>query len=75
MYALMSVYVHCALFVLFTERSPKDLSSDGLRNLRVSELKKILSSWGEECHGCLEKHEFVSLIQEKAAQHTHTMDL
>ncbi|XP_074554890.1 cerebral dopamine neurotrophic factor [Halichoeres trimaculatus] len=57
------------------ERSPKDLSSDGLRNLRVSELKRILSSWGEECHGCLEKHEFVSLIQEKAAQHSHTTDL
>ncbi|XP_034529873.1 cerebral dopamine neurotrophic factor [Notolabrus celidotus] len=57
------------------ERGLKDLSSDGLRNLRVSELKKILSSWGEECRGCLEKHEFVSLIQEKAALHTHSVDL
>uniref|UniRef100_UPI0037E9349A cerebral dopamine neurotrophic factor n=1 Tax=Semicossyphus pulcher TaxID=241346 RepID=UPI0037E9349A len=53
----------------------KDLSSDGLRNLRVSELRNILSSWGEECRGCLEKHEFVSLIQEKAALHAHTVDL
>nr|XP_020457115.1 mesencephalic astrocyte-derived neurotrophic factor-like isoform X2 [Monopterus albus] len=53
----------------------KDLSSDGLKKLRVVELRNILASWGEECRGCLEKHEFVSLIQEKAPLHAHTMEL
>ncbi|CAL8405195.1 unnamed protein product [Arctogadus glacialis] len=48
-----------------------DLSSAGLLSLRVAELKRVLSSWGEECRGCLEKHEFVDLIQEKAQQHQH----
>ncbi|XP_040886250.1 cerebral dopamine neurotrophic factor isoform X2 [Toxotes jaculatrix] len=53
----------------------RDLSSDGLKKLRVLELRNILASWGEECRGCLEKHEFVSLIQEKAPLHTHNMEL
>ncbi|XP_070784860.1 cerebral dopamine neurotrophic factor [Enoplosus armatus] len=53
----------------------KDLSSDGLKKLRVVELRNILASWGEECRGCLEKHEFVSLIQEKAALHAHSTEL
>ncbi|KAG7236831.1 hypothetical protein INR49_000209 [Caranx melampygus] len=53
----------------------KDLSSDGLNKLRVLELRKILASWGEECRGCLEKHEFISLIQEKAPLHAHRMEL
>ncbi|XP_070709929.1 cerebral dopamine neurotrophic factor [Pempheris klunzingeri] len=53
----------------------KDLSSDGLRKLRVAELRNILASWGEECRGCVEKHEFVSLIQEKAPLHAHSMEL
>ncbi|XP_008314208.1 cerebral dopamine neurotrophic factor [Cynoglossus semilaevis] len=47
----------------------KDLSSESLQKLRVLELRNILASWGEECRGCLEKHEFVSLIQRKASQH------
>ncbi|KAF3859458.1 hypothetical protein F7725_021857 [Dissostichus mawsoni] len=49
----------------------KDLSSDGLKIMKVLELRNILASWGEECRGCLEKHEFVSLIQEKALLHAH----
>ncbi|XP_071358140.1 cerebral dopamine neurotrophic factor [Trachinotus anak] len=53
----------------------KDLSSDGLNKLRVLELRNILASWGEECRGCLEKHEFVSLIQEKAPLHAHSLEL
>uniref|UniRef100_A0A8C4EAY8 Cerebral dopamine neurotrophic factor n=1 Tax=Dicentrarchus labrax TaxID=13489 RepID=A0A8C4EAY8_DICLA len=51
----------------------KDLSSDGLKKLRVAELRNILASWGEECRGCLEKHEFVSLILEKATD-SRTID-
>ncbi|XP_071782534.1 cerebral dopamine neurotrophic factor [Centroberyx gerrardi] len=52
-----------------------DLSSAGLNKLRVAELRKVLASWGEECRGCLEKHEFVSLIQERAPLHIHTAEL
>ncbi|KAG7261819.1 hypothetical protein CRUP_033730 [Coryphaenoides rupestris] len=48
-----------------------DLSSGGLLRLRVAQLKRVLASWGEECRGCLEKHEFVSLIQEKARHRDH----
>ncbi|XP_030006574.1 cerebral dopamine neurotrophic factor [Sphaeramia orbicularis] len=53
----------------------RDLSSDVLRKMRVVELRNILASWGEECRGCLEKHEFVSLIQEKAPLHVHSVEL
>lgn len=57
------------------ETQLKDLSSDGLNKMRVLELRKILASWGEECRGCLEKHEFVRLIQEKAPLHAHRTEL
>lgn len=57
------------LCFLHTEPRLKDLSSESLQKLRVLELRNILASWGEECRGCLEKHEFVSLIQRKASQH------
>ncbi|KAM9845535.1 cerebral dopamine neurotrophic factor [Aulostomus maculatus] len=53
----------------------RDLSSDGLKRLRVAELRNILALWGEECRGCLEKHELVSLIQEKAPLHAHQEEL
>lgn len=66
--------VVCVLW-LSAEPQLKDLSSDGLKQLRVAELRNILASWGEECRGCLEKHEFVSLIQEKAPLHAHYMEL
>ncbi|KAM4614969.1 cerebral dopamine neurotrophic factor [Polymixia lowei] len=52
-----------------------DLSSAGLLKLRVAELRRVLASWGEECRGCLEKHEYVSLIQEKAPLHTYAAEL
>lgn len=32
--------------------------------MRVKELKKILSNWGEECKGCVEKQEYVKRIEE-----------
>ncbi|KAM8908006.1 cerebral dopamine neurotrophic factor [Spinachia spinachia] len=53
----------------------KDLRSDGLKRMRVLELRNILASWGEECRGCLEKHEFVSLIQKKAPLHVPGIEL
>ncbi len=66
--------VFCVLW-MSAEPQPKDLSSDGLKQLRVVELRNILASWGEECRGCLEKHEFVRLIQEKAPLHAHSVEL
>ncbi|XP_077401025.1 cerebral dopamine neurotrophic factor [Vanacampus margaritifer] len=57
------------------EPEMRDLSSEGLKKMRVLELRNILASWGEECRGCLEKHEFVSLILEKAALQNHNAEL
>ena len=57
------------------ERQLWDLSSAGLNKMRVAELRKVLSSWGEECRGCLEKHELVSLIQQRAPLHIRTAQL
>ncbi|KAM8883264.1 cerebral dopamine neurotrophic factor [Synchiropus picturatus] len=57
------------------EPHPRDLSSEGLKKMRVVELRNILALWGEECRGCLEKHEFVSLIVETAPRHVHTAEL
>ena len=62
-------------FVLCAERQLWDLSSAGLNKMRVAELRKVLSSWGEECRGCLEKHELVSLIQQRAPLHIRTAQL
>lgn len=62
-------------FCLSAEPQLNDLSSDRLKKLRVLELRNILASWGEECRGCLEKHEFVSLIQEKAPLHAPSTEL
>ncbi|KAL6117136.1 uncharacterized protein ACO6RY_14987 [Pungitius sinensis] len=53
----------------------KDWSSNELKRMRVLELRNILASWGEECRGCLEKNEFVSLIQEKAPLHVPSVEL
>jgi hypothetical protein len=41
-----------------------DLGSVSLTKLKVSDLKKILSNWGEECRGCSEKMEFVKMVQQ-----------
>ena len=39
-----------------------DLSTVDLKTLRVKELKKILSNWGEDCLGCAEKSDFIDKI-------------
>ncbi|XP_057711502.1 cerebral dopamine neurotrophic factor [Corythoichthys intestinalis] len=57
------------------EAEPRELSGEGLKKMRVLELRNILNSWGEDCRGCLEKHEFVSLILEKAPLHAHKSEL
>ncbi|KAL8594040.1 hypothetical protein ACOMHN_016419 [Nucella lapillus] len=42
-----------------------DLASTNLKKLRVNELKKILSVWGEEnaCKGCMEKSDYIKEIE------------
>ncbi|KAJ8395667.1 hypothetical protein AAFF_G00029040 [Aldrovandia affinis] len=52
------------------EKQTIDLSMMALVKLRVTELKNILNSWGEVCRACIEKSDFVSLIQEVAPKHT-----
>nr|XP_033814934.1 cerebral dopamine neurotrophic factor [Geotrypetes seraphini] len=51
-----------------------DLKSVDLTKLRVAELKKILSDWGEVCRACIEKSEFVNLITELAPKYTPRSD-
>ncbi|XP_055449906.1 cerebral dopamine neurotrophic factor [Psammomys obesus] len=49
-----------------------DLASVDLGKMRVSELKQILRSWGEECRACAEKSDYVSLIKELAPKYVET---
>ncbi|KAK7129757.1 hypothetical protein R3I93_019411 [Phoxinus phoxinus] len=53
-----------------TERAVLDWSRDALSKMRVLDLKRVLASWGEECRACLEKSEFIDLIQEMAPKHS-----
>ncbi|KAJ8381882.1 hypothetical protein SKAU_G00026600 [Synaphobranchus kaupii] len=52
------------------EKQTIDVSTAALFKLRVTELKNILNSWGEVCRACIEKTDFVNLIQEMAPRHT-----
>ena len=40
-----------------------------LKKLKVKELKKILSQWGEDCRGCAEKSDFVNRINDLKPLH------
>ncbi|XP_043093696.1 cerebral dopamine neurotrophic factor isoform X2 [Puntigrus tetrazona] len=53
-----------------TDSHVLDWSRDALSKMRVLELKRVLASWGEECRACLEKSEFIDLIQEVAPKHS-----
>ncbi|XP_052013241.1 cerebral dopamine neurotrophic factor [Apodemus sylvaticus] len=46
-----------------------DLALVDLWKMRVSELKRILQSWGEECRACAEKNDYVNLIKELAPKY------
>ncbi|XP_063074059.1 cerebral dopamine neurotrophic factor [Engraulis encrasicolus] len=52
------------------EKPVLDWSRDALAKMRVLELKRLLSLWGEECRACLEKGEFIDLIQQVAPKHS-----
>lgn len=43
-----------------------DLAKTNLKKLKVKDLKKILSQWGEDgaCKGCAEKSDFIKVIEE-----------
>ncbi|CAG5096386.1 Oidioi.mRNA.OKI2018_I69.XSR.g14593.t1.cds [Oikopleura dioica] len=43
---------------------PYDYSAINWQKIKVKELKKILTTWGEVCKNCLEKDEFVSRVKE-----------
>lgn len=55
---------HSRLLCFFIAEKVIDFKTVDLRKLRVRELKNILSSWDEECDGCLEKTDFISRIEE-----------
>jgi len=40
-----------------------DWKNINLQKMRVKQLKKILSDWGEDCRGCIEKSDFIAKIQ------------
>lgn len=43
-----------------------DLTKVNLKKLKVKDLKKILSDWGEDnaCKGCAEKSDFIKKVEE-----------
>ena len=43
-----------------------DLTKVELKKLKVKDLKKILSDWGEDnaCKGCAEKSDFIKKVEE-----------
>jgi len=40
-----------------------DLKTVDLKKLKVRDLKKILSTWDEDCEGCIEKTDFIKRIE------------
>lgn len=55
----------CLPFAPLSSDKQIDLANTNLKKLRVSELKKILSNWGEDnaCKGCAEKSDFIKEIE------------
>ena len=55
-------------FLIIVIFQPPDVKPDftKLNKMRVGELKKILSNWGEDnaCKGCAEKSDFVKKVKE-----------
>jgi len=46
-----------------------DYSKLDFKKLKVSELKNILSEWGEQCRGCTEKSDYIRLVEELLPKH------
>lgn len=56
------------MLFLFAEKT-FDFAKVNLKKLKVSELKQILSDWGETCRGCTEKDEYIQLVEELIPKH------
>lgn len=52
-------------FFFYSSDKQIDLANTNLKKLRVGELKKILSNWGEDnaCKGCAEKSDIIKEIE------------
>jgi len=48
---------------------PYDYSAINFKKIKVKELKKILTDWGEVCKNCLEKDEFVKQVKLSMPNH------
>ena len=62
-----SCFNHPLYFLVFCQilaEKQIDLDAVDLKKLRVKELKKVLSDWGEDCKSCIEKTDFVQRIEE-----------
>lgn len=40
-----------------------DLDNTDLRKLKIRDLRKVLTVWGESCKNCLEKSEYIEMIE------------
>lgn len=60
---LVAVSQH--ILTLFLDKQI-DLTKVNLKKLKVKDLKKILSDWGEDsaCKGCAEKSDFIKKVEE-----------
>ncbi|XP_072026643.1 mesencephalic astrocyte-derived neurotrophic factor homolog [Amphiura filiformis] len=48
---------------------PLDWKNINLKKMKVKELKKILSDWGETCKACTEKQDFIKRIEDLKHKH------
>jgi len=55
--------------VLVRTEKTYDYSKLDFKKLKVTELKNILSEWGEQCRGCTEKSDYVRLVEELLPKH------
>lgn len=53
-------------YIKFISDKQIDLSTVNLKKLKVKDLKKILSDWGEDnaCKGCAEKSDFIKVVED-----------
>ncbi|XP_038121034.1 mesencephalic astrocyte-derived neurotrophic factor homolog [Culex quinquefasciatus] len=49
-----------------------DVNTVELKNLKVKDLKKILSEWDEYCEGCLEKSDYIKRIEDLKHKHVRS---
>jgi len=63
------VFYESVLFCSSCAEKQIDLNNVDLKKLKVKELKKILSQWGEECRGCAEKSDYISRINDLKPLH------